>query len=49
VICVWNLSKHKVATALAWVPKELAPLKKNEFMPIHEVRMSQPRVSLPQP
>jgi hypothetical protein len=38
VFCAWNLSKHKVSTALQWVPAELASLKKVEFMPLHEVR-----------
>jgi len=42
VFCVWNLSKHKVSTALQWVPAELASLKKVEFMPLHEVRPPPP-------
>jgi len=36
IMCGWNLSKHKVQDALAWIPAELAHLKNVELRPIHE-------------
>ena len=43
IVVVWNQSKHKVQTALGWIPEQLKFLMDNELLPIMEdVQMAAP-------